>query len=244
MKPFVRHFIAPIARRRGWRRICEIGASTGKCTDEMLQRIPELSYTIIDPCFDEDLAAKYAGDRRVTVHKANSLQILPTLTDGFDAILIDGDHNWFTVYNELAQIHERNLLAAGGMAFFHDVQWPYARRDCYYQPETIPAEFRHRYERKGIVRGKSELVESGGANAKYNNAVHEGGPKNGVLTAIEDFVAEHRTDYSLHRVRIQFGLGIMHRRTGHRADDLAFGMVGLKAALYSAVGRLRPHVGV
>ena len=243
MKPFVRHFIAPIARRRGYQRVCEIGASTGKCSDEMLQRLPQLTYTIIDPCFDEDLAAKYAGDKRVTVHKANSLQVLPTLSDQFDAILIDGDHNWFTVYNELQQIHDRSLLAPGGMVFFHDVLWPYARRDCYYQPDSIPAEFRHAYEQKGIVRGQSELVASGGFNAKYNNAVREGGPKNGVLTAIDDFVAAHRSDYTFHRVRVQFGLGILHRRSGHRSDDLTFGLVGVKAALYSAVGRLRPLAG-
>jgi hypothetical protein len=242
MKPFVRHFIAPIARRRRWRRVCEIGASTGKCSDDMLRRIPDLRYTIIDPCFDEDLVAKYANDPRVTVHKANSLDALPKLTDRFDAILIDGDHNWFTVYNELTEIHRHELLAPGGMVFFHDVWWPYARRDGYYQPDTIPEQFRHPYEQKGMVRGKSELV-AGGFNSKAWNAKHEGGPRNGVLTAIEDFVAEHRNDYAFHQVKIQFGLGILHRRSGHRSDDVAFQMVGIKAALYSAVGRLRPQAG-
>lgn len=243
MKPFVRHFIAPLAKRHHWRRVCEIGASRGKCSEEMLRRVPELAYEIIDPCLDEDLVEKFANDRRVTVHKGISLDVLPKLTESFDAILIDGDHNWFTVYNELQQIHDRNLLARGGMVFFHDVQWPYARRDCYYQPDMIPQDFRHPYERKGIVRGKSELVDDGGHNAKYNNAIHEGGPRNGVLTAIEDFVNEHRAEYTFHRVRIQFGLGILHRRTGHRSDDVRFGLVGLKAALYSAVGRLRPVAG-
>jgi hypothetical protein len=28
------------------------------------------------------------------------------------------------------------------MIFFHDVGRPYGRRDMYYQPETVPPEFR------------------------------------------------------------------------------------------------------
>lgn len=221
MEGFVHYWIVPLARERGWKSFCEIGASTGASTDEILA-LPGISHTIIDPCFDEDLAAKYEGDTRVRVVKSNSLDALPKLTGPYDCILIDGDHNWYTVLNELRVIRERNLLRKGGMIFFHDVAWPYGRRDMYYQPDTIPAEFRQEYECKGIVRGQSKLSESEGFNSHLCNAVREGGPRNGVLTAIEDFVAEHPGEYRLCRLNEQYGLGAMQYRCRKLSDDLAF----------------------
>lgn len=68
----------------------------------------------------------------------------------------------------------------------HDVGWPYGRRDMYYDPQQIPKEHRHPSARSGMVPGRSELSPQG-INATYWNATNEGGPRNGVLTAIEDF---------------------------------------------------------
>ena len=59
-----------------------------------------------------------------------------------DAIIIDGDHNYWTLSEELRLIDER---APGGelpLLLFHDVGWPHARRDTYYAPERIPEEHR------------------------------------------------------------------------------------------------------
>jgi hypothetical protein len=103
MDKFGRHFIIPIARSSGWKKVCEIGASTGLTTDELL-KLPLTSYRIIDPCFDAELALKYSGDARVNVQRSNSLDALPKLACSYDCILIDGDHNWFTVFNELRLI--------------------------------------------------------------------------------------------------------------------------------------------
>ena len=232
MEGFTRHFILPLARRRGWTSFCEIGASTGLATDEIL-RLPITSYTIIDPGFDAYLARKYAGDARVIVKKANSLDVLPTIDGTYDCILIDGDHNWFTVFNELRVIRERGLLNHAGMIFFHDVDWPFGRRDMYYQPDTIPQEYRHEYERKGLIRGQSQLADVGGANAKDCNAVHEGGPRNGVLTAIEDFQSTHPSEYSFCRVRLEPGLGILQYRQQTFSKKVAFLLLRIKTWIYS-----------
>jgi SAM-dependent methyltransferase len=237
MRNFVRHFILPLTRRYGWGSFCEIGASTGLSTDEIL-KLPVSSYTIIDPCFDTDLALKYADDARVTVQKTISLEALPHLNGTFDCILIDGDHNWYTVFNELRLIEERSLLRPGGMIFFHDVEWPYGRRDMYYQPDTIPLESRQEYECKGIIRGRSQLAEQGGENPSLNNAVREGGARNGVLSAIEDFLAEHPSKYHFCRVRLQAGLGIMQYRRERLSEELSFPLLRIKAAAYGFVGRL------
>jgi len=232
---FVRYFIVLLARKWDWKRVCEIGAFKGASTDEFL-KLPITSYTIVDPCLDADLALKYAGDARVTVRKCNSVDALPDLQGTYDCILVDGDHNWYTVISELRLIQQRSLLRPGGIAFFHDVEWPYGRRDMYYQPNTIPPEYRQEYESKGIIRGRSQLADNGGLNQEFCNAVREGGPRNGVLTAIEDFVAERPSEYVFSRIRAQYGLGILQRRSNLPSEDRAFYSLRIIAGVYSAIG--------
>ena len=53
-------------------------------------------------------------------------------------VIIDGDHNYFTVSEELRLIAERAAGAALPLLLFHDVGWPHARRDDYYAAERIP----------------------------------------------------------------------------------------------------------
>jgi hypothetical protein len=237
MREFVRHLVVPLARRRGWRNFCEIGASTGLSADEIL-KLKNISYTIVDPCFDADLPLKYSGDSRVAVHKTNSLDALPKISGKFDCILIDGDHNWYTVFNELSLVQQRGLLREGGMMFVHDIDWPYGRRDLYYQPETIPVELRLDYARKGIVRGESQLVNQGGHNPEFCHAIHEGGPRNGVLTAIDDFVAANSAEYHFDRIRSEFGLGILQYKSksgfSRLFESVVFFILRMRAAFYAS----------
>jgi hypothetical protein len=214
---FASKFIKPFICQNRYRRICEIGASTGENTGKILE-MAGVSLTIIDPCLDADLMSRYGGDERVALHKGISLDVLPGLTEPFDCFLIDGDHNWYTVYNELRIIEERGLLKDGGAIFFHDVCWPYARRDMYYQPELIPREFIRPYQQKGIIRGKGELSNESDFNATHYNAVSEDGPRNGVLTAIEDFLKEHKDDFRFFRIRVEFGLGVLFKKKDFNAD--------------------------
>ena len=65
----------------------------------------------------------------------------------------------------------------------HDVLWPYGRRDLYYAPEQIPEEFRQPYAEQGMRPGTKKLLERGGLNPTMYNALEEGGPRNGVMTA-------------------------------------------------------------
>jgi hypothetical protein len=242
MQQFVRHWIIPYARKRRWKNFCEIGASNGLSTDEIL-KLPNISHTIIDPCIDADLALKYAGDTRVTVQRSLSLDALPNLSGSYDCILIDGDHNWYTVFNELRLLRERSLLRQGGVIFFHDIEWPYGRRDMYYQPNTIPSEYRQEYARKGIIKGQSQLEDSEGMNPELCNAIHEGGPRNGVLTAIEDFVAEHCSEYHFCRVKDQLGLGILQFRSTRPSEYLTLLPFRTKIRIYNFYRRVRSSLG-
>ena len=52
--------------------------------------------------------------------------------------MIDGDHNYFTVREELRLIGERAQGAALPLLLFHDVGWPHGRRDDYFDAGAIP----------------------------------------------------------------------------------------------------------
>jgi len=223
MLSLVEQVVIPLIKKRGWKQVCEIGAKLGEST-ERLRRIPGVSVTVIDPCLDCDLGARYSAYQNVTVIKGLSLEVLPKLEGAFDGILIDGDHNWYTVYHELKAIHERDLLEVGGMVFFDDVGWPYGRRDMYYQPETIPENYRHASAKMGIERGRSALCENVEFNAAFWNATHEGGARNGVLTAIEEFVREHKTEYRFFAIQGDNGLGVMQRREGFGTAAMFLGL--------------------
>jgi hypothetical protein len=123
-----------------------------------------------------------------------------------DAIVIDGDHNYYAVSEELRLIGERAPGAALPLLLFHDVRWPHGRRDDYFDPDQIPAAARHPTAGSdGIFPGESG-VKLGGLPYP-RSATHEGGPGNGVLTAIEDFLAT-RDRVRLAVVPAFFGFGV------------------------------------
>jgi glycosyltransferase involved in cell wall biosynthesis len=165
-------------------------------------------------------------------HGTTSLRALQEL-GGADAVLIDGDHNWYTVFNELKLIERwrRDLSQPFPLVLLHDIGWPYGRRDLYYDPQSIPDAFRKPYARKGMRPGVSALVESGGLNAHLCHALEEAGPRNGVLTAIEDFLQEARPPIELVKVSAFHGLGILlgDDRKVARAE-LAQWLAGLEPA--------------
>jgi len=127
-----------------------------------------------------------------------------------DAIILDGDHNYYTLSEELRLIGER---APGGvlpLMIFHDVGWPHGRRDSYYTPERIPEEGRQPMALGvGVVPGEEGTVEEG-LEFTEHTALREGGPRNGILTAIEDFL-EGREGLVLATVPAFFGVGIVYR---------------------------------
>jgi hypothetical protein len=77
----------------------------------------------------------------------------------------------------------------------------------YYRPEDWREVERHPYAYRAIYPGVSELVDRG-LNAQFANALEEGGSENGVLTAVEDFVAA-RGGVTLKVLPFFNGLGII-----------------------------------
>ncbi len=192
--------------------LVEVGADRGRLTRKLLDwaSAHDAIVHVIDPHPQFDVAQWQAehGDRFV-FHEARSLNVLERI-DGVDAALIDGDHNWFTVLHEL-RLLERTAVGRGAvppLIALHDVGWPYGRRDLYYDPDSIPAAQRQPYERKGILPGEGELSHAG-LNDHLQNAIYEHSLRNGVRTAVEDFMAGSELDWLWFEVPCLNGLGII-----------------------------------
>ena len=113
MFPFWESVVAPLIAASGAKRIIEIGALRGETTVLMLDALgPDAELHVVDPVpsFDPDEHVRRFPGRYI-FHRDLSLNVLPG-ADAFDVALVDGDHNWYTVYNELRLLRE--AARAGG----------------------------------------------------------------------------------------------------------------------------------
>lgn len=193
--------------------VVEIGSDQGKNTVRLLEFCKNSDAVLhaVDPLpkFDvESLKKQY--NRHFIFHKSLSLNAIPRIKAA-DVFLIDGDHNWYTVFNELKLIEKGASDASRPfpVIMLHDIGWPYGRRDLYYNPETIPEAFRKPYKKGGIRSGSPDLLEEGGLNRHLYNSIYENDLQNGVLTAIEDFLKETKQRIQLMKMPGLSGLGIL-----------------------------------
>src|SRR5437763_1852075 len=199
--------------------VAEVGAEDGHFTSELLRwsNGSDVRVVAIDPAPSPPLVELANDEPRLELISATSHEALPAL-DPLDAYLIDGDHNYYTVVNELRIIGDRSDRPFP-IVFMHDVTWPCARRDFYYAPDVIPADARHDYSfDHGIVPGNAGVVPGGlRGEGEFAVALAEGGPRNGVQTAIDDFLAD-RPDVEYHAVPCVFGLGVLYPRDAPYAE--------------------------
>jgi hypothetical protein len=201
--------------------IVEIGAQAGRDTIHLLEYAQSSGPTVHviepEPEFDVEDFQRRFGDRFV-MHEALSLNVLGRIAAP-DVVLIDGDHNWFTVLHELKLLAKRSAKDKRPLPviLLHDTGWPYGRRDLYYNPETVPPAHRQPTRKAGLLPGSAELVESGGLNAHLHNAIYEHEIHSGVLTAVEDFLGESPEPATFLTFPGGHGLGILIPAT--RIDD-------------------------
>jgi hypothetical protein len=159
------------------------------------------------------------GDRLV-LHEGSSLDRIPA-AGPVDVAVLDGDHNWYTVFHELRLLGETAAVAGHDypLTFLHDVGWPLGRRDQYTDPGAIPEEYRHPHRMAGIVPGQEELSDEAGVGTDLYNAEVEGTPRNGVLTGIEDYMAQSPVPLTLKTVTGFNGLGILVSEARLAAND-------------------------
>ncbi|HWU04543.1 MAG TPA: class I SAM-dependent methyltransferase [Novosphingobium sp.] len=199
------------------RSIVEIGAEFGGMTQRLANYCAQIQgdLTTIDPSPKPEFLEWLAGHSHVRHLPLPSLEAMGELAQ-VDAWLIDGDHNYYTVFHEmqaadqLAQQSGRPLLA-----LLHDVGWPCARRDMYYAPDRIPPAWRQPNDHNvGVYLGNPGSFAHRGfrGGGHFAWALEAGGPRNGVLTAVEDFIAfaeaEGRQMAYAH-IPAVFGLGVV-----------------------------------
>jgi hypothetical protein len=205
----------------GARSVMEVGAYAGDLTRVLADWAAASGAKVmaIDPSPQAGLVELAGKHPEVELVRETSLDALPRIPMP-DVAIIDGDHNYYTVSEELKLIGERASGAALPLLLFHDVCWPHARRDDYFDPEAIPAEFRQPLagDRGGIFPGDPGLRPGGLPYAR--SAATEGGPRNGVLTAVEDFVAG-REGLRLVVVPAFFGFGAVWHRDAPWAGAVA-----------------------
>jgi hypothetical protein len=198
----------------------EIGAYAGDLTHDLLSWASRAGASVvaIDPTPQPELVELAEQRSELELVRETSHQALGHLSLA-QAVIIDGDHNYYTVSEELRLIDERSPGADGPLLMLHDVCWPHARRDVYYAPERIPEQHRQSMrEGAGVFPGEPGLVDAG---LPYQwVAEREGGPRNGVLTALEDFV-DGRPDLRLATVHAFFGLAVVWHRDAPWADAVA-----------------------
>jgi hypothetical protein len=206
--------ILPLLRIAGAGRLVEIGAEAGTMTRELLAYTAEVSgeLAVIEPAPTVEIKSLIPTAPHLRLLPETSLSALPKLAAA-DAYFVDGDHNYFTVLQELTLI-DRAISSAGLplLAFVHDIGWPHGRRDSYCDPGLIPPEFCHPHDWvKGMTPENPALVEGGVRGVgSFAVAIREGGPRNGVLTAVEDFLAERPGRFRLAKVPAIFGLGVLY----------------------------------
>jgi hypothetical protein len=216
--------ILPCLDAAGAQSVVEVGAFAGDLTRVLVEWAAGAGARVgaIDPSPQADLIALERDRPELELIREESLTALPRIPLP-DAVVIDGDHNYRTVAEELRLIAQR---AEGDGAdlpllLFHDVCWPHARRDDYFAPGGLPEPDRHPLAGGdgGIFPGDPGLRPGGGLPYP-RSAAREGGPRNGVLTAVEDFVAT-RGDLTLVVIPVFFGLGVVWPHAAPWSRDVA-----------------------
>jgi hypothetical protein len=201
--------------------VLEIGAYKGELTSELLEWGDRSGAHIValDPEPPDQLLE--LGKQRPDLEL-----VLETSHDALrkiefpDAIIVDGDHNYYTLSEELRIVGERAPGPEIPLMLFHDVAWPHARRDTYYVPERIPEEHRQPLAHEVYLSPTEPGISEDGGLAYIWAAEREGGPRNGTLTALEDFVGAHE-GLRLVTVPAFFGFGAVWHTGAPWADAVA-----------------------
>lgn len=213
MHRFFDSHVQPILSAVDARSVVEVGAAEGthtRCLLAAMRQVQGQLHVIDVRPTPELLSLRKDLEHVGTLHIARSVSVLGTLPA--DVYLLDGDHNWYTVREELRLIAHATSQADRPfpVVLLHDVGWPYGHRDQYCNPADVPVAFRQPMDRRGVRPGQRSLASSGGMNHGYANALNEGGPRNGVRCAVADFIADGPNDLVYDDTPAFHGLGVLY----------------------------------
>jgi hypothetical protein len=217
----VAEIMLPCLDAAGARSVVEVGAFAGDLTRVLVHWAAGAGARVgaIDPAPQDGLVRLAGEHSELELIRRTSLEALKDI-ELPDAVVIDGDHNYYTVSEELRLIAERAGDATLPLLLFHDVCWPHGRRDDYFAIEQIPEDYRQPLAGSGggVFPGDAGLRPGGLPYPR--SAAREGGDRNGVLTAVEDF-AKQREGLRLAVVPAFFGFGVVWDTSAPWAADVA-----------------------
>lgn len=202
--------------------ILEVGAYAGDLTEVLADWLAPGGGKVIaiDPKPQEALVKLAAENEAVELDERLSLDALGSLPDA-EVVVIDGDHNYFTVSAELRALSPKLAGDSPPLVLLHDVCWPHGRRDAYYDSSRIPPEgLPHAVEVGYLKPDDRGVADEGLGFADHELAEREGGPRNGILTALEDFVAQVDESLRYAVVPAFFGLGVLWNTNARWASDV------------------------
>ena len=199
-------------------RIIEIFLDKFKVNDVVFNGLSsnnDLVEFVLKYCDDNDINISLIDSNATTsknVIKGEELSILKNFKD-FDAIFINGDSNWYTVYNELNIIKKNNVEFP--LVLICNNLFPNMRRDSYIDPKIIPSEFLNEY---------TDELDIDGINIKDGlyHAVDDNSPKNGVFTAIEDFLSEN---YNVDMLDLKLTCGVTILYSNNGVNQIRIGLI-------------------
>lgn len=204
--------------------VVEVGSEFGGFTSELAEWAASRGASVasVEPFPAETVRELDRGSDHFRLVEGRSPAALRELPPA-DAYILDGDHAYWTVLGELRTIAE--LVGADRphpLVMLHDVGWPSGRRDQYYAPDALSPDqvLPHAWDR-GVVPWSSGVVAGGfRGEGQFAVALEEGGPHNGVLTAVEDYLAD-RPDLAYAHVPSVFGLGVVYVPSGQSGERMA-----------------------
>jgi hypothetical protein len=199
--------------------VIEVGADKGDFTAELLRWSGgDAQVVAVDPDPAPELLALAEAHPELELLRRASPAALEE-TPPAAAIILDGDHNHHTLLAELRLIAQRSEGSTMPLLLAHDLGWPHARRDTYYDPDRIPEEDRQPLARDVMVAPGNPGTVKAGVRFEWA-AEREGGPRNGTLTAVEDFM-EGRAGLRFAFIPAFFGLGVLWPEDAEWADAVA-----------------------
>jgi hypothetical protein len=203
----------------GVRTIVEIGSESGGMTRTLAGWTGERGGHLysVEPSPAPEVVELHERSERFTLVRGLSPDALAGIPP-CDAYIVDGDHNNWVVTRELGAIYADGRRP---LSVLHDVGWPCARRDQYYAPHVLPPEGVHPHSwDRGKVLDSPELVRGGFRGPlDFASALREGGPGNGVLTAVEQFLSA-RDDLAYRHIPAIFGVGVIFPSAAPYAERL------------------------
>ena len=136
--PFIKRFLSNIESPK----VLEVGTDKGMSTIPLVVFLLRLKQNFefvgVDVLVQESLKImlkniEASPTQKVFLCQDSSLNVLPILADAsnkFDVILLDGDHNYYTVSSELK--HLDKLLSEDGIVIVDDYHGRWAEKDLWY----------------------------------------------------------------------------------------------------------------